>query len=333
MKPGCALRCGIVLLCLWASGLPVLGQGHCARISTDVTVYFGIETDLPDPSHPTTVDFYHADFEVSFTTSGWDVLISYDVPGAVGGLDIPLADALLFGGANSQWVLASIPLDFEFIGAQPNEPFWILPQNAGTGVLPLGFAAERADSGRLCTWNPSDHRGADSADRWFEVRLIDIRGPQEGDFAVWQADGIGPPVVFMSTHEGGVTADDVFYISAGSHIHANWGFTQRGLYAIDFRISTVVRCDEWLTADWAPPGSTSFYGDGRVDFEDFAWMAEHWRSVPHEDDINTFMFVNPDNSSDPVGIDELAALADQWLLCGYPGCEVTDGEIDANDVN
>ncbi len=334
MKFGYSLPLGVILLCPWTSGLPVLGQGHCAKVSTDVTVYFGIETDLPDPNHPVTVDYYHTDFEVSFRTTGWDVLISHDVPSAGGaGLAIPLEDALLYGGANSQWVLASIPPDFEFIGAQPNEPFWILPQNAGTGALPLGVAAERADSGRLRSWNPQDDRGANSADRWFEVRLLDVRGPENGDFALWQADGIHPPVAFMSTHEGGVTARDVFYISAGSHVHVNWGFTQPGLYAIDFRISTVVRCDEWLTADWAPPGDASFYGDGRVDFKDFAWLARHWQTTPSINDANTFMFVDPNDPSDPVGVDELEAMADQWLRCGYPGCEMPDGDLDPNNVN
>ncbi len=324
MKSAYAIRVGIVLLGLLAGHSTAWGQGHCAKIGTDVILYFGIETDWPDPNHPTTVDFYHTDFEVSFTTAGWDVLLSHDLPGTAGGLDIPLADALLYAGAASQWMLNAIPSDFEFIGAQPGEPFWILPQNAGTGALPLGIATERADGGRLCSWNPQDHRGADNADRWFEVRLTGVRGPEEGDFALWQADGISPPVVFMSTQEGGVGDDDVFYISAGSHVHANWGFTQPGLYAVSFRVSTVVRCDEWLTADWAPPGEASFYGDGRVDFRDFAWMAAHWQSTPSIDDTETFVFVDPNDPEDPVDIDELATLAEQWLLCGYPGCDALD---------
>ncbi len=49
----------------------------------------------------------------------------------VNGLDIPLQDALLYGNAKSRWVLSSIPKGFDFIGAKPGQPFWILPQNAG----------------------------------------------------------------------------------------------------------------------------------------------------------------------------------------------------------
>jgi surface-anchored protein len=324
MKSGYPCRTGISLLCLLMTGLPVQAQGHCARVSTDVTLYFGIETGQPDPNHPTTVDLYHTDFEVSFRTTGWDIVLSYDGPGTgAGGSDIPPQDALLYANANSRWVLPSIPAGFAFIGAKPDKPFWVLPQSAGTGALALGFAAEQADAGRLCRWNPQDVRGADSPDLWFEVQLLDVRGPPDANFAVWQADGIHAPVVFMSTHDGGITANDVFHISAGSHVHANWGFTRPGAYAVGFRVTTVLRCDDWLTADWAPPR------DGRVDFHDFAWMASHWLQTPREDDPNTSMFVDPNDPADLVGPDELTALADQWLLCGYPGC----ADIDARDPN
>jgi surface-anchored protein len=310
------------VLCLLMLGPPAWGQGHCARVWTDVTVYFAVETGAPDPNHPITLDTYHTDFEVSFGTTGWDVVVSYDGPTAgAGGLDIPPQDALLYANTNSRWVLPSIPAGFAFIGAQPGQPFWILPQNAGTSVLPLGLAAERADTGRLCRWNPHDERGADTPDLWFEVALLDIRGPADANFALWQADGIRPPVVFMSTHEGGITDDDVVYISAGSHVHLNWGFTEPGLHAVDFRISTVVRCDDWLTADWAPPGDGIYYGDGRIDFRDFAWMAAYWGETPLVDDPNTFMFVDPNDPARLVGPDALTTLADQWLLCGYQGCE------------
>jgi len=125
----------------------------------------------------------------------------------------------------------------------------------------------------------------------------------------------------MSTHDGGITAQDVFHISAGSHVHVNWGFPRPGLYAVDLRVSTVLHCDDWLTADWAPPGDGTCYGDGRVDFRDFAWMAMHWLQTPHADNPDTCMFIDAKDPADPVGPDELMALAEQWLQCGYPGCE------------
>jgi surface-anchored protein len=327
MKHEHPIRWGVTLLGLLTIASSAHAQGHCAKVSQDVTLYFGIETNLPDPNHPTTVDMYHTDVEVSFRSSGWDPVISYDEPGTgVKGRDLPPQDALLYGNANSRWVLPSIPAGFEFIGAEAGQPFWILPQSAGTGVLPLGFAAQCADTGRLCRWNPHDSRGAATADLWVEVRLLDVRGPTDAHFALWQADGIHPPVVFMSTHDWGLTEKNILYISAGSHMHLNWGFTRPGRYALDLRLSTVLHCDDWLTADWAPPGDDAYYGDGRVDFRDFAGMAASWLQTPQADDLDTLMFIDPDNPSDPIGIDELAALAEQWLQCGYPGCEQAEGQ-------
>ena len=298
-------------------------QGHCAKVSTEVTFYFGIETPVvpADSNGPMRIDHYHTDLELSFRPGGWKVGVSYDCPGCgASGLDLLPEEALLMGNPNSNWVLPSIPPAFEFIGARPGEPFWILPQNAGTGALPLGIAVEQADSARLCPWNPGDTRGADHEDKWFQMQLLEVRGPADANVAMWQADGQRPPVVFVSTHEGGITADDVFYIADGSHVHMNWGFTQSGLYELDFRVSTVLRCEEWLTADWAPVGDAYYNGDCKVDFLDYALLAAHWLQLPLEDDPNTWMFFDPDNPADPVNSDDLERLTDQWLLCAYPGC-------------
>lgn len=326
----------ITILIVWALtlGQVAWAQGHCAKVSTDVTFFFGIETPGPDPNHPVSVDLWHTDLELSFRPLGWEVVVSFDGPGTgAEGMDILPEDALLMGNQAGQWVLPSIPSDFAFIGARPGEPFWILPQNAGTGALPLGIAVEQSDSPRLCTWNPEDPRGADSEDLWFALQLLEVRGPADANFAMWQADGLRPPVVYASTHEEGITADDVCYIADGSHAHMNWGFTQPGLYEIDFRVSTVLRCEEWLTADWAPLGDAYYNGDCKVDFLDFAHLAAHWMEIPAENDPNTWMFVDPNDPADPVNSSDLQRLADQWGLCGYPDCFSDANDVDPNELN
>jgi len=311
--------------CVLCTAMPLWAQAHLAKAYTDVTLYFAIGTEQTDPNHPLAVDLFHTDFEVSFRTPGWEVIVSHDAPHSIGyGPDILPQDALLHGNAQSRWVLYSIPAAFDFIGAKPGEPFWILPQNAGTGALPLGIAAERANSNRLRLWNPGDARGADTEDTWFEVRLMNMRGPADANFALWQADGIHPPVVFMSTHKDDITEKDVFYISAGSHVHMNWGFTQPGIYAVDFRISTVLACDDSLTADCAPPGNSGYYGDGHVDFQDLAWLTNHWGNLASLEDPNTFMFADPNDPTHTLGTRELMALANQWLTFGYPVIEPND---------
>jgi surface-anchored protein len=336
MKSKYRSLCGTILAVLWMTCEGLSAQGHYAKVFKDVTLYFGIETNLPDPNHPITVDTYHTDFEISFLSTGWGIVISFDGPNAsVTHQDIPPAKALLYGNTKSRWVMASIPAGYGFLGAKPGQPFWILPQNAGSGALPLGFATQREDTGLLGPWNPHDSRGSATADRWTEVRLLNMHAPADANFALWQADGIHPPVVFMSTHDWGLTEKNVYYISAGSHVHLNWGFTQPGLYALDFRISTVIHCDEGLTADWAPPGdgTLTFYGDGRVDLQDLTWLVAHWGQIPSPNDPNTFMFFDPSHPTRPVGANEMILLASQWLKTGYPGCDPpTANAFDPNDL-
>ena len=316
---------GVVLLAAaWWVWMPkgMCQDLDCTTLPQEVTFHFGIETPVPDPNHPVTVDLFHADLEVSLTPAGWDLLVSYDEPGSgPGGLDVPAEDALLYGSANARVTLPSIPAGFEFIGAEAGETFWVLPQNAGSGALPLGIAAERADAGRLCPWNPGDPLGADVADRWFRMELLDVRGPAGGEFSIWQADGIHPPVVYMSTADGGITEDDVYHISSGSHVHMNWGFTQSGHYAVTFRVSTVYRCESGLVADLAPFEDGVYAGDCYVDFRDLAVIASHWLATGCGGEPDICLGADLTDPGDGrVNWADLAVLAEQWLACGYPGC-------------
>jgi len=309
---------------LITTSLPVLAEERCTLISSKATTfYFGIETPLPDVNHPVTIDFFHTDIEVAFTQTGWDISVASDQPNSpLEESSIAPEDALLYGNINARIMLPSIPSGFEFVGAKAGQTLWVLPQTGGSGVLPLGIAAEQADVSRLCLWNPDDHRGARDGDKWFEVKLVAVRGPADANFSIWQADGINPPVVFVSTYGGGITDDDVFYISAGSHTHINWGFTKPGLYEVDFRISTVYKCDNILTADIAPIGNEFYKGNCFVDFNDFALLASHWLQTGCGVKPNPCEETDLDGLGDgKVGFSDLAILAAQWLRCGYPGCE------------
>jgi surface-anchored protein len=316
------IKLQILILVFAAISTPVLAEEHCTLISSDITTfYFGVETPIPDPDHPITIDFFHTDIEVAFTQTGWDIAVASDEPDSpLGEIAVEPAEALLYVNTNARITLSSIPNAFEFIGAKPGETFWVLPQTEGTGALPLGLCAEQADISRLCDWNPGDARGADIADKWFEVKVVPVRGPADASFSMWQADAINPPVVFVCTAEDGITDDDVFYISAGGHSHLNWGFTKPGIYEIDFRISTVCKCDAALTADIAPMGNELCQGNCIVDFHDLALLILHWLDVGCGGTPDSCGGTDLDNNSE-VGFSDLVILANQWLQCGYAGCE------------
>lgn len=316
------IKLQILVLVFAAISTPALAEEHCTLISSDITTfYFGVETPIPDINHPIIIDFFHTDIEVAFTQTGWDIAIASDEPDSpLGEIAVEPAEALLYVNTNARITLPSIPNGFEFIGAKPGGTFWVLPQTEGTGALPLGLCADQADISRLCDWDPGDARGANIADKWFEVKVVAVRGPKDGNFSMWQADAIHQPVLFVSTAEGGITDDDVFYISAGSHSHLNWGFTKPGIYEIDFRISTVCKCDAALTADVAPIGNDFYRGNCIVDFHDFALLVSHWLDVGCGGTPDSCGGTDLDNNGE-VGFGDLVILANQWLQCGYPGCE------------
>ncbi|MHC5060410.1 MAG: choice-of-anchor M domain-containing protein [Planctomycetota bacterium] len=299
-----------ILLYMVLLAAPVCTANNCSLLTQDVTLYFGIETPVPEPDFPVVIDRLHTDFEVSFTSSGWNIVHSYD------GNDINLDDGLLYGDTNAYY--ASVPSGFEFTGAQAGDDIWILPQSFKPQVVYLGMAAEHS-SGALCNWNPNDtSKGANYPAQWYQVRLLDVRGPENSDFSLYQT---GPLKIFMSTASGGITDDDAYYLTAGSHTHMNWGFTEPGYYEVDFEISTVHSCDSGLTADLWPLGDAYYHGDCHVALHDLAVFSRNWLQT---DCSNQPHLCEGADLAEPldnqVGFDDLVIFADQWIGCGYPGC-------------
>jgi surface-anchored protein len=103
----------------------------------------------------------------------------------------------------------------------PTTYYW-LPETeqgaANNGVPFLGFGLEEL--------NPLDWTGGTVT-----LTLLSINGP--GEFRLWQNDGFGGVIDFINTDGGAVG----FNLSAGSHTHFNWGFTDVGLYDLAWEIS------------------------------------------------------------------------------------------------
>ncbi len=157
------------------------------------------------------------------------------------------ADTLFFDGptgttsaarpAGSQW---------DFLGVGAGEPIYFWPQTNGSGRIFAGFEAESISSGTFAARLTGDSRASGSFP-WLKVELMAVRffdlagNQREAEFSLWQTSGVGAsPTVWMSTADGGITGDDVFYLLEGGHSHANWGFSQAGYYQIDFRLSGVL---------------------------------------------------------------------------------------------
>jgi surface-anchored protein len=139
------------------------------------------------------------------------------------------ADGVLFYASKADRRTVPDDPDFAFLGANPGDTVWVLPQVFDPGRLSVGVSAEGISDGTFAIYYEPDPRVHSEAP-WVKLTLVDVRGP--GDVSVWQNDGFGRPVVWMTTSDG-ITADDAVFIYSGRDSDFNWGFTAQGIYEID----------------------------------------------------------------------------------------------------
>jgi hypothetical protein len=260
MKP---TRSTVVVAC--AAGLAFLQTSTASadsfRISSEViTLTFAVETTLPDS---TLLDNAHIDIQAPYQQGGFFGSV-YQTIGEtpVGTPD----DSYLFVNPTNRLNLSAGELGgFDFIGATPNEDFWLLPQalrgSSTPDYLYLGLAADAIEPGALSemvAWNPEDPRVSSTPQRWTELQLRDVRSPDNAEFALFQLAG-SSSTVFYDTIDG-IGGEDSVYVNANSHGHYNWSFTQPGVYEIDIQAFTVADLDRL-------PGDATL--DGTVDLADF----------------------------------------------------------------
>ena len=74
------------------------------------------------------------------------------------------------------------------------------------------------------------------------LTLLSATGP--GEFRLWQDDGFGGAIDYLDTLNN-VTS---FSLTPGSHTHYNWGFTELGIYNLEFEISGTHADDDFQSA-------------------------------------------------------------------------------------
>lgn len=139
-------------------------------------------------------------------------------------------DAAVSRPSGTQW---------DFIGVASGATYYEIPEGGNPNLPYVGIGAEEADPGAFDAWNPGDSRGANTTDTWFGIRLLNLSysgyasNPQ---FSLWVDDGLGSPIVWMSTSDG-IGSNDVAYVL--DHSHFNFAFTDIGVYDIEFEAFAV----------------------------------------------------------------------------------------------
>ncbi|WP_158564032.1 TIGR03773 family transporter-associated surface protein [Jiangella anatolica] len=129
---------------------------------------------------------------------------------AVDDLVFQVSDLALIEGLPEQYA--------EFLGT---DAAWVIQQTQNPDVLWAGWSTEELGAGVV---------DGDAVD----ITLTDVRGP--GEVEVFQTSPFGEPIRIFSSDEDHTTLRQ----GIGAHVHANWAFTEPGVYTVTFTVSATV---------------------------------------------------------------------------------------------
>ncbi|RKN08329.1 choice-of-anchor M domain-containing protein [Streptomyces radicis] len=110
--------------------------------------------------------------------------------------------------------------DFAFLDAEPGSDLHVIPQTQAPEVIWLG-------------WNTQDPEVRERVNRGVTLTMHGVEGP--GHFAVFLQNGdLGAPDVLWDGDDPG---PQELWVDLNTHTHANWVFTEPGVYVVDFEIS------------------------------------------------------------------------------------------------
>jgi len=131
----------------------------------------------------------------------------------------PATNLLLWVEANAH-SLVPTNAGWAFLG-DAGSNVWIVPKTKTVNLLHLGFDTTKITNG-LFTGNQ------------VKLTLQSISGP--GDFALYDTDANGNPIVLMNTRDGLSAADEVT-LPTGANQFFNWAFSAPGDYVLSFAAS------------------------------------------------------------------------------------------------
>lgn len=115
--------------------------------------------------------------------------------------------------------------DYEFLGQEPGTKVHVLPQTQDPGLVWVG-------------WNTQDPELMARANLGATLSLYGVQGP--GDLIVYLQSGnlTAPEPLWSSASE---EAKQDLFVEVNTHTHANWVFSEPGVYLLDFEMSAELK--------------------------------------------------------------------------------------------
>ncbi|MDR2565563.1 MAG: choice-of-anchor M domain-containing protein [Bifidobacteriaceae bacterium] len=109
---------------------------------------------------------------------------------------------------------------YSFLGAEPGQGVWVSPQTQNPDVVWVG-------------WNTQDPEVMEQLDRGVTLTLLGVQGP--GVMTVFlQSGSFGEPQLLWDSR---VAEPQPLWVDVNTHTHANWAFTEPGVYLVELEAS------------------------------------------------------------------------------------------------
>ena len=126
---------------------------------------------------------------------------------------------------------------WDFLGVGGNEEVWLIPQ----AFSPLIWPGFRSEGAFARYFNGDSRLGFSAPFVRLSVEGISYSGLGNGYFSMWSNQTGGVTKLWISSADG-ITEEDAYYFSSG-HAHTNIGFSDPGVYRVDYQASAFLSND------------------------------------------------------------------------------------------
>jgi putative ABC transporter-associated repeat protein len=208
--------------------LPAVALGGTAHAEDDDSLTQRIDPDQAQGTGQVVRDAGHVDFGPTLNTGEWRIQIHDDT-------EVPKywrfpSDVVLRVGDES---IKQVPEgeEYAFLGQEPGSDVWIVPQVQAPDVIWVG-------------WNTQEPTVLDSLSRGVTLSMLGVEGP--GDVTVYlQSGNFGDVTVLWSSLR---RFPQKSWIDVNTHTHANWVFSEPGVYLVEVRIDGQLLSGEQVSA-------------------------------------------------------------------------------------
>lgn len=211
---------GVLILAAALTILPV-ALAHAAPQAAPATTADELEQTIdPNQAQGTgqvVLDDGHIDFGPTLNTGDWIVQI-HDDTSAPSYWRMP-ADVVAQVNDGSKLTVPENDA-YAFLGLEPGAEAWVIPQVREPGVIWAG-------------WNTQEPNVLDALSMGTTLAILGVDGP--GSVSVYlQSGNFGDPDPLWSTHDAFPQSS---WIELNTHTHANWVFSDPGVYLVEVEFS------------------------------------------------------------------------------------------------